>query len=50
MLLYRPQLEAVSLHLEGVADGMLNDTSGSVYESGFFCFLFLFLFILYGFK
>lgn len=33
MLLFRTQFEAVSLHLESVAEVMLNDTSGSVYES-----------------
>lgn len=36
MLLFGPQLEAVSFHLEGVAEVMLNDTSSSVYESGLF--------------
>lgn len=46
MLLFRPQFEAVSFHLEGVAEVPLNDTSGSVYELGLFLSDFLFFYFI----
>lgn len=47
MLLFRPQFEAVSLHLEGVAEVMLSDTSGSVYDSGLLSCLIFYVFFLF---